>query len=385
MNMTELYVLIGRQSLITILWKVFDGKCWGAEELSYGERHYKCLLAGVDMYGGIQDKSGVLEAYGMWAEEFGEDSARKRLEESAVRLLMNYFRTGLFENPYVDPASTSALVGNPEYMKAGYDAQVKSIVMVKNHDSVLPIEKGKKIYVPQRYYPQTPGSFSTWNKMGPPAYWASPIDRQSVGQIYEWTDNPVEADFALVMIQEPWQDTGYSVKDREEGGNGYMPITLQYRPYTAEYARTESVAGGDPKENFINRSYHGKTVTTYNEEDLNTVIRTKVLMGERPVIVAVDVNRPIVMSEFEPYADGIIVCFGVQNQAILDITSCKAEPYGLLPMQFPADMKAVEEQLEDTPHDMRCLTDSDGNTYDFAFGLDWSGIIDDERVRKYKK
>ena len=27
--------------------------------------------------------------------------------------------------------------------------------------------------------------------------------------------------------------------------------------------------------------------------------------------------------------------------------------------------------------------DADGNTYDFTFGLNWSGVIDDERVAKY--
>jgi beta-glucosidase len=34
---------------------------------------------------------------------------------------------------------------------------------------------------------------------------------------------------------------------------------------------------------------------------------------------------------------------------------------------------------------MRCYLDADGNTYDFAFGLNWSGIINDDRVKKYKK
>ena len=33
---------------------------------------------------------------------------------------------------------------------------------------------------------------------------------------------------------------------------------------------------------------------------------------------------------------------------------------------------------------MRCYQDADGHTYDFAFGLNWSGIIDDARVKKYK-
>ena len=27
--------------------------------------------------------------------------------------------------------------------------------------------------------------------------------------------------------------------------------------------------------------------------------------------------------------------------------------------------------------------DADGNTYDFGFGMNWNGVINDERVRKY--
>ena len=28
--------------------------------------------------------------------------------------------------------------------------------------------------------------------------------------------------------------------------------------------------------------------------------------------------------------------------------------------------------------------DANGHTYDFAFGMNWSGVIDDERAKKYK-
>jgi beta-glucosidase len=28
--------------------------------------------------------------------------------------------------------------------------------------------------------------------------------------------------------------------------------------------------------------------------------------------------------------------------------------------------------------------DTEGNVYDFAFGLNWSGVINDDRVKKYK-
>jgi beta-glucosidase len=75
----------------------------------------------------------------------------------------------------------------------------------------------------------------------------------------------------------------------------------------------------------------------------------------------------------------------VQDQAILDIISGASEPSGLLPMQMPSDMKTVETQKEDVPFDMICHVDSEGNTYDFGFGMNWNGIIKDARVEKYKK
>lgn len=68
----------------------------------------------------------------------------------------------------------------------------------------------------------------------------------------------------------------------------------------------------------------------------------------------------------------------------MEIISGATEPSGLLPLQMPADMKTVEEQNEDVPFDMTCYTDSEGNTYDFSFGLNWNGVIKDTRTEKYK-
>jgi len=360
----------------------FDGKCWGVEELSVAERHYEALKAGVDQFGGNNDKGPVLEAYKMWVAEFGEKSARDRFEASAVRLLMNSFRTGLFENPYTCFANAGRTVGQPAFMQAGYEAQKKSVVMVKNHADALP-RKAAKVYVPQRYYPQMPGMFGL--SMGAPAHWDYPVDRALVEKYYEWADDPKDADFALVFIEEPSSGSGYDVADRENGGNGYVPISLQYRPYTATYARAESLAGGDPKEPFTNRSYKGKTVKTLNEADLDLVLGTRRAMGKKPVVVVVSLSRPAVLSELEPYADAILLRFGVQNQAILDVVSGAFEPSALLPMQMPADMRTVEEQYEDVPRDMRPLVDTDGHAWDFGFGLNWSGPISDARTERYVK
>ena len=365
--------------------KVLDspmgGKPWGVESLTEAERHYKILQAGVDQYGGNNEIGPVLAAYDMWAKAQGEKSARQRFEQSARRLLLNVFRVGLFEHPYLDPEASEKIVGNPQFMREGYEAQLKSVVMLKNHDNkTLPMDKKYKVYVPKRHFPAIPG---LWGGISEEKT-VEPIDLALVRKYYEVVEQPEQADFAICLIEEPSTGFGYSAADVKRGGNGYVPYSLQYDDYKAVDARSVSIAGGDPMEKFTNRSYKGKTVKAYNRDDMLMVSETKRAMGEKPVIVILETGRPVVLSEIEPKADAILVSFNVQHQALLDIISGKNEPSALLPMQMPADMKTVEEQNEDVPRDMRCYQDADGNTYDFAFGLNWQGVIKDERVKNYK-
>ena len=214
--------------------------------------------------------------------------------------------------------------------------------------------------------------------------WVDPVNLDLVKKYYDVVDSPAQADFAIVFIQAPNSGVGYDADDAKRGGNGYVPISLQYNDYTATYARATSIAGGDPLENFTNRTYKGKSVKTSNKDDLKIILDTKAAMSNKPVIVVLNTGKPVVPAEFEGKADAILISFGVQNQAIFDIISGKNEPSGLLPMQMPANMMTVEQQNEDVPRDMVCYKDADGNTYDFAFGMNWSGVINDARVAAYK-
>ena len=370
----------------------FGTTSWGVEHLTVAERHYKLIKAGVDMFGGNNDKGPVLEAYEMGVKEMGEEWMRARMEKTAVRLLLNVFRLGLFENPYLDIAETKATVGNPDFMKAGYDAQLRSIVMLKNKGGVLPLAEKAKVYVPEVWVaPRAAfrgnmgaGARAQQPQPEPKGHWEMPVPVEILSKYFTVVKTPAEADFAIVFVDAPANGTGYDPADVAKGGNGYMPISLQYNDYTATHAREVSLAGGDPLESFTNRSYKGKTVKTSNKDQLDLILKTRREMGSKPVIVQVDANRPMVMSEFEGVADAILFGFSVQKQAVLDILSGKAEPTGLLPMQLPADMQTVEEQLEDVTRDMRCHVDSEGNTYDFAFGMNWKGVINDARTEKYK-
>lgn len=362
--------------------ETMNGKPWGVEHLSVDERHFQAIYAGCDQFGGNDDKQPILAAYQLWCQRFGKESAEQRFRASAQRLLLNFFRVGVFENPYVDPNYTAQVVGCKEFVEEGYDAQLKSIVMLKNHQQVMPIKKGAKVYFPKRYYPASIGFFSRHQPNI--AHYDWQIDTALIKQYYQLADDPNEADFALLYIFSPEGNWGYSEKDVQQGGTGYVPISLQYEDYTATSARAQSIAGGDIKESFTNRTYLGKSEYSYNRYDMLQVIQTKQLMGDKPVIVLVQPARPFIPAEIEPYSDGLLLGFGVKDQAYLDILCGDAEPYGLLPMQLPKDMHTVETQLEDMAHDMECYTDIDGHTYDFAFGMNWKGVIHDARVKKYQ-
>ena len=374
---------------------VFQGKNWGVEYMTITERHYKALVAGVDQFGGNNVIEPVMGAYDMMVEEYGKEYADNRFAESARRLLTNIFNTGLFENPYLDPTESAATVGNAEYMEAGYAAQVKSVVMLKNKDNIISKYNAKAakqtVYVPE--YTSTSYNWFT----GETSTTTAPtVALEVLSKYYNITNNPDEADFAIVGMDAPNGGSGYDTTDKAEGGTGYVPISLQYNDYTATTAREVAIAS-DPGKAFLNttsgevvyidtvenRSYLGKSTTTSNKDMLEMLEETKDAMGDKPVIVYMRASNPMIWSEVEPLADAILVGYGIQDQAAIEVIAGVYEPSGLLPMQQPIDMETVELQLEDVGQDMTCYVDEMGHVYDFAYGLNWKGQISDARTLKY--
>ncbi|MCD8023202.1 MAG: twin-arginine translocation signal domain-containing protein [Lachnospiraceae bacterium] len=374
---------------------VFAGKCWGVEDLTIAQRIYTCLMAGVDQFGGNNVIEPVMEAYDIMVEEQGQEYADERFAESARRLLTNIFNVGLFENPYLDVEQSAATVGKAEYMEKGYDAQLKSVVMLKNSGNVIseydPDAEKKTVYVVSYTSTSTDETTLVTTTTTTPS-----VSAEVLSEYFNVTTNPDEADFAIIGMECPSTGSGYSTDDIEAGGNGYLPISLQYREYTADTARETAIAS-DPGAEFIdsdtgeivytdeveNRSYKGKSVTASNEYMLDALEETKELMGDKPIVVYMRQTKANIWSEIEPLADAIIVGYSISDQAAVEIIAGVTEPSGILPLQQPLSMEVVEAQDEDVPMDMECYVDSEGNVYDIAFGLNWSGVINDERVAAY--
>ena len=355
-------------------------------------------------------------------DQLGEDKAKENFKASAKRLLLGYFNTGLFEDPYVDPDKARSEVdkASDETLAAALDAQVKGIVMLKNHGNVIKKAEGSdkpKVYVPMLFTPSAHtasgmGKF-TWSdsaatcelplaKATLEKYFEVVTDTLSdslTGPVDEKTGKPTPAesdltrltaaeiadcDYVLVCAKAPTNASARRGQDEEEK---FIPLSLQYRPYTAdnEYVRQESIAGDVIDGQKENRSYYGRTSMMTNENQLDQILEAAAVAKEagKPCITILSIMQPMCVHEFEPEVDAILVSMSGSTEAACRIVAGQTEPSGLLPMQMPENMLAVEKQLEDVPRDMDCYTDADGNTYDFGFGLNYKGQIDDERTKKY--
>ena len=402
---------------------------WGVQGVERGERSYKAIQAGIDQIGGFNDPEPIRQAYDLLKTDEGEEAATKRFQDSARRLMKNSFIVGIFENPYVDVAHAKEIVGGTEMRAAGYDAQLKSIVMLKNEGNVISSDNAKKTEKPTVYIPYVWAPASQSALGASPASWSLPVDLKQASEFFNVVTDKVpdtltgpadkdgkptfdfkdiiragkaelaDCDYSLVFVKSPQNIShGMTSTGYDKGTESFVPNSLQYGEYTADSqaVRSESLSGsmvekevtgvyGTQKVNEKeNRSYFGKTAMLSNASDLDTILYAVNNVPESAkVIVAIDAKNPTIVSEFESQVDAILMGFAMDKKTILDIVAGQHEPSGLLPFQMPKDMETVEANLEDVPRDLECYTDAAGNTYDFAYGMNWSGVIKDARTEKY--
>ena len=262
------------------------------------------------------------------------------------------------------------------------------------------------VYIPYIFSPATEGNSSM---PGTPASWGPSTDIAAASKYYNvvtdsvgdptgpdgtYTENDVirasaeelaTCDLAVVSMRAAKQDGGKNEEGSMIGGN------LQYHGYTPTKARAVSIAS----DNGENWSWNGNPIGDDSNIGDLYMLEYVASVVDCPIIAVIAAGAPMVMSEVEPLADVILYHFGQDGgeigggvwfnpNAVWQIISGEVEPYALLPFQMPASMDAVDAQDEDTIRDVECYVDAAGNTYDFAYGLNWSGLIEDARTETYR-
>jgi len=70
--------------------------------------------------------------------------AEKLVNQAVARILKLKFRLGLFETPYVEPENVVKIFTVPEHRKLALEAAHKSLVLLKNESTILPLSKDIK-------------------------------------------------------------------------------------------------------------------------------------------------------------------------------------------------------------------------------------------------
>ncbi len=294
---------------------------WGVENLSQKERHKTMVLAGVDQILSENDPKYVIEC----VREGSIPAAR--LDVSARRILTAMFELGLFENPYVDPEKAKQEVGSERFAAAGFQAQVRSVVLLKNAKDVLPVAQQKKIYVAN-------------------------IDKAVAARYGTVVDDPKDADVALIRITTPAIVYPFGGSFGFGGGGG------------GGRGGGAGRGGGSGSAGVTVPTVVGNTLAytgSANQAQLNDVL--KLAASGTPTVVCVDMDRPTILTEFIDQVAGVFATFGISDAAFLDVVFGKQSPSGKLPYDLPSDMPSVAAQAPDAAHDL------EDPLFRFGFGL----------------
>lgn len=189
---------------------------------------------------------------------------QERVDDAVRRVLRQKFRLGLFENPYPDTTLTDK-IGIPSHRKKARQAVRESLVLLKNKNSTLPIDKGtSKIVVVGEHGNnsglQSGGWTMSWQGVKENYAGATTIlegiEKVAKGLVVYDIDgngNHPDADVAIVVVGEtPYAEFFGDIGD----GNGTHQLTLS--------------------------ETHQKYIKKYKEKGVKVVV---VLISGRPLVV----------------------------------------------------------------------------------------------------
>ncbi len=416
----------GYDSLKITDWGVYSfAGVWGAEDLEEPVRIAASWENGANLLGGYDGMENVDKGYDALVERNGQDKADEIISHAAYNYIITMMNLEMFDQPYNDSKYADSIIFSDDSNAYGLETQKQSVVMLKNDGTIAKKDASDEkptVYVPYVYNTGFDVSWMSGISEGTPS-WTPGMDLDILKNYFNvvtdklgdptgekdeegnatYTEKDLTraseeeikaCDYVLAGMTNAYSTSYHSLMtgawSSEPAPEGtpdeWYPVSLQYGEYKADTAREVSISGkvleDGSKEN---RSYKGMTAPkAANYGALEALEYAKKAAGDVPVIVSMQMERGMIWDEVEPLADVILVNYNSQhNEAVAEIILGQTEPNGLLVFQQPVSMKEVEKQLEDVPRDMKCYKDAAGNSYDFAFGLNWKGVIKDDRTKKY--
>ncbi|MEM5948010.1 glycoside hydrolase family 3 N-terminal domain-containing protein [Spirochaetia bacterium 38H-sp] len=237
-----------------------------------------------------------------------------RIDDAVYHILLTKFRLGLFDNPFVVSAPAD-VVGSAEHRAIAREAVRKSLVVLKNDKSVLPLKRGAKIAVigskANDIGIQCGGWTISWQgKSGNITKGTTILEglREVAGDsteiVYHKNLSPsdeIDADVAVVVV----------------GENPYAEMKGDNR--SLKLSATDV-----------------RLVKTAAEKNI-------------PVALIILSGRPILINEVLDYADAVVAAWlpGTEGAGVADVLMGDFKPVGKLPFAWPRSVSDLPLKIED--------------------------------------
>ncbi len=330
---------------------------YGVEDLSVPQRYAKAISAGTDVIGGNSDSENIVKAV--------EDGLlpKEDLDRANYRRLLSMFKTKRVDNPYLDPdyADQVRAENLDGAKKAAYVACQKEVVLAKNHDHVLPMEKGKKVYIAV-FAGDDPGA-ALAQSMGAGVAGSGSNDalRQQLAELftakgYVVVDSAEEADYAYLHV---WPKS-----------NGM--VFYQYAMPVIEMVDGKLYEQREPNKS---QRKTGEMVPIHTLRDVDKIkeISDTVHAHGGKVIATCVVCNPWILDKLEPYTDGLTFQYTVSPVAMsnalgaqLDVLSGDYNPTGKMSLTMVSCMDVIQITEKEIDGVMRevCASPNDVPGYD---------------------
>ena len=330
---------------------------YGVEHLSMPERYAKAISAGTDVIGGNYDVENIVKA----VEEGYLPKAD--LDRANYRRLLSLFYQERVDNPYLDPDEADRVRSEnfEGAKKAAYKACQKEVVLAKNHNGVLPMVKGRKVYV---------AVFSGENA----GAWLAQM--MGAGVAGEDNDAKLKAQLEALL-----RAKGYEiVATPEECDYAYLHVWPQQNNIVfvqRSMPVLELVEGFMHEEREVNKSQK----KTGNLIEINTLrgigkipaLAETVHAHGGKVIATFVVCNPWILSNLEPYVDGMTFQYTVSPVAMgnalgaqMDVLSGEYNPTGKMSLTMVSDPKVIaitEKEIDGVVREI-CASPNDVPGYD---------------------
>lgn len=330
---------------------------YGVEDLTVPQRYAKAISAGTDVIGGNTDPENIIKA----VEEGLLPKAD--LDRASYNRLLSLFRTKRVDNPYLDPdqADQARQDNFDGAKKKAYEANQKAVVLVKNHDHILPLAKEKKVCIVT-----FKGVDSGFAKMA-----------QAMGAGL----GSANADEALrKTLAEAFEKKGYTVvATPEEADVLYLHVWPISNGVVFYQFAMPVIEMGEivTDEREINKSQKktSKQVTVTTLKDVEKIRELADAIHARggKVVGTCVVNNPWLLDKLEPYCDALTIQYTVSTVALnnalnaqVDVISGDFAPTGKLSLTMvsdPAVIAITEQEIDGVVREI-CASPNDVPGYD---------------------